>query len=162
MAPITILKNSLNSTWRNTVMFCQPGLGNSSQTSHFYDLEFGQFGSGIRNSFIRGFISRSSSSFVSHILHILFLSTYKQMFRVNTSPNITRMADIHIFRNRSYMKFIGKSVSSYSFSSKNSVAGSVQFPSPQPTIGGFINRLPKACNTYTHAISLYPYKGVVK
>jgi len=79
----------------------------------------------VRSKFsIKVFFTKTTSSpatiLFNHVLGIVFISPSKEMVRVHTRWPITAMADNHSIRNFSKMKFIAKTVSSYSFGMSNS------------------------------------------
>jgi hypothetical protein len=124
-----------NRTWVKTIFFRYICLG-SCVFSYRFNLVFGK----LRQMVL---FSIRQSSFMSGILHIIFMGAQKQVKRVTTGRGIALMQHIHIVGDRPNIKFPGQSMRSYNmvFSKcKCSIPIPVVRSGPKPTsrLSGFV------------------------
>lgn len=119
--------------------------------SYFGYLVSCKLSSWITFSFIRNFISKSSSAFFGHIKHIIKLSAKKEMFRSYASRIIAGMTNINNFIYRAFKKHVGPSISESSkFSNLESTSPIfIQSTHPYPTTFGLLNLFKKLFNRMT-------------
>jgi len=148
LAPILSKNNIGNDLLANSILSSQFNLTNlfiGIAVSYISYLTYRKFGSWIKFSRIRNFLASSSSTFFSHIKHVIELSSLKQMTRSNTTRLITPVTNKIIRLNVSITEFIRNSMSRFSnaFKIKSSVTTSILVSNPKPTPSTFSNSTPK-------------------
>lgn len=104
--------------------------------SYFYDIFFCEFCLWEHFSFC-------VSVFSNAIMIIISSISNKQMFRINTFPNIAFVTNAKSILNLSFMEFIGKSMGERG-TSKKSISLPTITSSPKPTGRSFIDIFPKS------------------
>lgn len=107
-----------------------------------------------------------TTSFIKTVLHIVKLSSNKEMFRINATRIVTSMENTKGFIKTSVMNLIRKSMSAISFFSYGKRAITVTFPygsSVNPARFCFVNLGKKSINMMlcNHVIDgiTFPFKG---
>ena len=159
VAPIFMINNIMDHSLANSIFFTQSFLSYVFlfiAAAYFFNLLHSNFGRRIKTAFI------TISTLCNHICRIVFMSSKKQMIRINTSWIVTAVTHTQICRNWTYKKFIGytRRNSRTSLKFKFPITISIFSTNPKPARLSFRHFVQKTLNRIANSV-LITHKLIV-